>query len=747
MASGTVWEIVTMCFWSRLCAAALVFFLLPGSTSGQEPLAIARIAGGIEIDGIVDEPAWDSVPVLPAVAQTPTFGAPPSERTEFRLTYDDDHLYFSCRNYDSDVTGIRATSLRRDESSFSNDWCVINLDTFNDRETALIIGVSAAGVRTDAVFSNDALDPPNFSWNTFWDAAVSRDENGWYSEIRIPFSSLRFQDNGGKVVLGASFWRRIARKNEMITFPPISPQWGTYSVFKASQTRQIVLDGVYSRKPLYLTPYALGGVGRSHDLNDAETAYEPIDHTSREAGLDVKYGVTNNLTLDVTLNTDFAQVEADNQQVNLTRFSLFFPEKRLFFQERANIFEYSLGGVDRLFHSRRIGLVSGKQVRIYGGARLVGRIGRWDVGFLNMHSDAYEAASSENFGVLRLRRQVLNENSYVGGIVTSRIDTDGGYNVAYGLDGILRLFGQDFLTLDWSQTFEDDESVVSDPFERAFLRARWERRGQDGLTYVADVSRAGVAFHPGMGFLRRSDYVRIGDRISYGWRAGSESVLLRHTLGLTGFLFRRNEGGRIETAEIGPEWVVETKIGHVITLAAATMYDDLEDTFELSDNTMVPAGSYFFHSVKLAYSAPVGFLIRPDLQVEGGSFYDGWKFSTSITPTWNVSRHLRLSGRYGLDRVSFSERSQRFTAHIGRFRAEAMASSKFSVTAFIQYSSANDVAIANFRVRYNPREGTDLYVVYNEGRNTDRFNADPILPFVKERTLLVKYSYTFNLEF
>ena len=708
---------------------------------------IPRVVGTIEVDGIVEEPAWEAVPPLPAIVSTPTFGDPPSERTEFRLAYDDDYLYFSCRNYDSNVEGIRATSLRRDDGSFSNDWCVINLDTFNDKETTLVLGVTPSGIRTDVVFANDGQSAPNFSWNTFWDAAVHLNESGWFAEIRIPFSSLRFQDDEGRVVMGATLWRRIARKNEMITFPAISPQWGVLSVAKASQAQEIVFQDLYSRKPLYLTPYGLGGIGRSQELNDLETAYDAVDRTVREAGLDLKYGITSNLTLDLTANTDFAQVEADDQQVNLTRFSLFFPEKRLFFQERAGVFDYSLGGLDRLFYSRRIGLVEGQQVRIYGGARLVGRIGRWDVGLLDMHTDVSEEHPSENFGVLRVRRQVLNENSYVGAIATSRIARDGSYNVAYGLDGIVRLSGQDYLSLNWSQTFDDSEPDVSSAFDRAFARARWERRGIDGLTYVADVSRAGARFNPDMGFLLRSDYVRVGDRISYGWRPGRESVLLRHTLALNGFLFRRNGDGRIESAEVRPEWVAETKSGHSITLAAATTYDDLDEPFELSDTAIVPTGSYTFHSAAVGYDPPLGALIRPILRVEGGSFYDGWRFSARVSPTWNISRHLQLSGSYGIDRVSFPERDQRFTAHIGRFRTQVMLSSKLTATSFIQYSSAADIVVTNLRVRYNPREGIDLYLVYNEGHNTDRFSADPTLPAVQERTFLVKYSYTFNLEF
>ena len=724
----------------------LALSLVPGRSIAQDQFVVPRLQGTIQIDGVVDEAAWDAIPPLPAVMQIPTFNEPPSERTEMRLTYDDEYLYFSCRNYDRDIAGIRATSLRRDDGSFTNDWCVIILDTFNDKETTLLFGVSAGGVRTDLVITNDGQSTPNFSWSTFWDGAAHRNQEGWFAEIRIPFSSLRFQDDAGRVVMGVIAWRRIARKNELIIFPAIPPRWGLLpSLTGASRAQEVVFEDVHRRTPLYVTPYGLGGVGRTRSLNDAETAYDLVIDNASEAGLDVKYGITNNLTLDLTVNTDFAQVEADNQVVNLTRFSLFFPERRLFFQERASVFDFSFGGVDRLFHSRRIGLVEGKRARIFGGARLVGRVGAWDVGFLDMQTDGTATLPSENFGVVRLRRQVFNPNSYVGGIVTSRATVDGGYNAVYGLDGIVRPFGEEYLTWNWAQSFDDADAGGVDVFDRSFARLRWERRGIDGFTYGFDISRAGDTFNPEMGFLSRSDYVRVGDNISYGWRPGAESILLRHTLTLNGFAFRRNAGGRVESAEVGPQWAFETKAGHILTLAGATIYEDLDELFSLSDDTDVPAGSYTFHTGSLRYQAPNADLFRPNVRIEAGSFFDGWRVSASFTPTWNTSRNLLLSGTYSVDRVRFSQRDQAFTAHVVRGRSQVMVNHALSGVALIQYNSAANIVLANFRIRYNPREGQDLYLVYNELRNTDRFGSIPMLPVVPQRTFLVKYSHTFTL--
>jgi hypothetical protein len=731
-----------------------ILFIVGGALSpifslaaAQENHIVPRAFGPIDLDGRVEEQAWLAVEPLPAVQQIPTFRSTPSERSEFRLIYDDRYLYFSCRNFDSDPAGIRATSLLRDDPSFTNDWCAVNLDTFLDRETSVVFAVSPSGVRTDVVFEQDAETAPNFGWNTFWDGVAHRNADGWSIEIRIPWSSLRFQqDADGHVAMGLTAWRLIARKNEMITYPPVSPEVGSMSVFKASQSAIIEFEDAPALRPLYITPYGLGGMGSTTDLNDAETEYISDANRVTEVGLDIKTGLAENATLDLTANTDFAQVEADDQQVNLTRFSLFFPERRLFFQERSAVFDFSLGEVNRVFYSRRIGLdEDGHPLRIYGGARFVGRIGGWDVGALDMHADAEETRGSENFGVVRLRRRVVNDNSYVGGIVTHRRAADGSYNLVYGVDGIFRVRDQDYLTVTWAQSFDDEDDAATGFFDRGFTRVRWERRSIDGLTYAADVSQAGTAFSPGMGFLRRADYLRIGDRIGYGWRAGPDSPILRQQVELGALVFRRNDLELIETAEFSPEWSLETKSGGIFAVNGTLTYDDVGNGFELSDDAEVIGGDYTFVSGGASFTASTTALLRVDLSALAGQFYDGWRVSGAIAPAWNVSRHMQLSGTFSVDHIWFPDRQQEFTGRIVRLRAQLMASAVLTATALVQYNSAEDVVIGNLRVRYNPREGIDLWIVYNERQNTSRFREYPALPLVGERTLLIKYQHTVNL--
>jgi len=712
--------------------------------SASAAVTVPRLAGPVTLDGRVDEPAWQAVPVLAATQMWPTEGATPSERTEFRVAYDDDYVWFSCRNFDREPDGIRATSLRRDDGSLSNDWCVLSLDTYGDGESLTLFGVSPAGVRTDVVFSDDG-DTENFTWNTYWDAEAARDGAGWSVEVRVPISSLRFQVMNDTTRMGLLVWRGLARRNELITWPAVPNRWGQLSMLKASQAGQAVFVGLRSRTPVYVTPYGLTGGGLTHERDSVGAPWmgrHPFEH---EAGLDVKAGLTRNLTLDLTVNTDFAQVEADDQQVNLTRFSLFFPERRLFFQERNSIFEVPLGGSDRVFYSRRIGLVSGEPVRIYGGGRLVGRVGGWDVGLLDMQADR-PGAGTDNAGVLRVRRQVFNANSYAGGIVTSRLGSTGAYNVTAGADAIVRAFGQDYVSLVLAQSFDDTDSAGLDAADRGMARVRWERRGQFGLLYELEGAWAGAAFDPALGFVSRRDVSRASGSLAWGARGAGGSWLQRRTVSVGSSVWVRNADGRTESAETSAQLEFQARRGHTFSVGANATHEDLDAAFDLADSVTVPAGTYDFATVQVDYASPNVATFRPIVGLEAGRFYDGTRVSVRVSPTWRMSRGVTVSGTWALDRIRFDSRGQSLTAHVARLRAQVATSRALSASAFVQLNSAADVVITNARVRYNPREGVDLYVVFNEARNTHRFAESPALPRIDSRTLLVKYSHALRLE-
>lgn len=711
---------------------------------------ITRIDSPVVLDGRIDEPAWKAIESLPMKQRNPHFGEEPSDKTIVLIGHDDDYLYVAALMYDSEPEKIQTVSMQRDVWTYSADNFFINIDSFNDHDNSRLFLVTPAGTRTDVEFLHDAEGAPlrntNTSWNTVWDVSSVRTSEGWFAEIRIPFSSLKFQVVDGKVIMGIAAARWNARKFETSMFPLVPQEFGTWGMMRPSQTHDVVFEGIRSRKPLYITPYLIGGWEQANDLNEAETAYTRAHRAKHEGGLDIKYGVTNNLTLDLTLNTDFAQVEADDQQINLTRYSLFFPEKRLFFQERSGNFDFGFEEQNSLFYSRRIGLHEGNQVRIYGGGRLVGRIGSWDIGILNMQTEKVDELPSENFGVIRLRRQVLNPNSHVGGMVTTRIGVDGTWNTAYGIDGILRIFGDDYFSLKWAQTFDDAKSSELFSLAPARIFVDWERRKTAGLYYKLNYSRAGEDYQPALGYENRQDFTRFGDSIQYGWIPGKESKLLNHGVYLEGFAYLQNSDRSIESAEIGPGWRFDTKGGATGTFSFKRHLEDVKEEFSFSDDAKVPAGRYAYYEFEGTYDTPRAAKLRLSSTMNAGTFYDGNRFSLSVNPIWNVSQHIYLDYFHLINRLSFADRGQEFVGHVVRLRARFMPTIKHTFSAFVQYNSANDLILTNVRYRYNPREGNDFYVVYDEGFNTDRQREIPFLPLTRNRTIMVKYSYMFNVQ-
>ncbi|OGU07473.1 MAG: hypothetical protein A2W29_08950 [Gemmatimonadetes bacterium RBG_16_66_8] len=721
---------------------ALVVYAAP--VAAQDTLRIHRLTGPIVLDGQVDEPAWQEVPVVPITLFSPQYRAEPTERTELRVAYDDAYLYVSGRLYDSSPRSVRTNTLYRDAYS-GDDLLGIVLDTYNDHQTGSWFVVNPAGVRTDRSLSNDAEMtngmPMNPDWNAFWDVVTSQNGEGWFAEMRIPFSSLGFQDVNGRVVMGMALYRFIARKNERQIYPDIPPSAGGLAFAKPSRMQRVVLEGVYRRQPVYVAPYGLGGWRRNAALNDASTAYDVTRAYTGEAGLDVRYSPTSNLSLDLTANTDFAQVEADDQQVNLTRFSLFFPEKRQFFQERASIFDFGMGGFSRLFHSRRIGLVDGQPIRLLGGVRLVGRIGGADLGVLNMQTAAAAGQPSENFGVARVRQQVLNPYSTLGGMITTRVGEDGGDNVATGVDAVIRPVGDEYVTVKAARTFEGGAGGPSLAAATRVLLG-WERRTQGGLSYSAEAIRSGAAYNPGIGFELRSDFTSLGGYLQYLWFTGPETPFRSLAVNGGGLGFRRNNDGTTESGSLGPGLRAEFKNGGELNLKYRANYESVLDSFDLTDGVPVPPAAYWFHEGELAYRAPLSTSFRPSFVAVAGQFYGGYRVSFTANPAWNPSRHLELGVDYGFNAIRFPDRELSVDVHLLRLRVQTAYDAHLSLSTFWQYNSATDVASVNARLRYNVREGNDLWVVYNEAVNTDRLARSPIPPVSQGRAVMAKYTHT-----
>lgn len=741
----------------RFVLLIAVLYLHTKNIFGQETIKLVRTTSPIVVDGIPHEAAWEAVKPFPMVQYEPVFKGTLSEKTDIRVTYDDEYLYVAAKMFTEDPSTIVANSLYRDSYSGDDVFAII-LDPFNDDQNALRFFTTPAGVRFDQSISNDAnsvagSNAVNGSWNTFWDASSTIHEDGWYSEMRIPFSSIGFQSSDGIAEMGLIVYRWLTHHNERHIYPAIPPLWEDGNI-KPSQAQDVIITGADSKKPVYFTPYVLGGFTRLNELGSDSLDYFYNDDVKAELGFDLKYNITSNLTLDLTVNTDFAQVEADDQQLNLTRFSLSFPEKRQFFQQRSGLFDFNFGNT-RVFYSRRIGLdSSGNQVRILGGARLTGKINDLDVGFINLQTGQSDEIDSENFNVLRVKKNVLNTSSYVGGIFTSRLGVNGSSNIAMGLDGDFNIFGDDFIEVRVSQTIDNSvtEENRFDFEDNSIFRITWQRRASIGWFYRFFVNRTGAEFNPGIGFFRTvntSDYFY---RLGYGWLGEEESIYRQHSVNIGSYNIFQNDTYDLRSRFISLEWNTDFK--SIGSAAAQIRYNQEHllpsEDFNLAGKIYIPVDDYDFFESNFSYRSPNSKKLRINTTFEYGKLFDGRRVQLEVEPELVANIHWEFGGSYQITDLDFPETQgrdkEKFTAHLGQVRAQYALNKKFSTSAFIQYSNIEELAGVNFRFRYNFSEGRDLWFVINEQSYTakDQRNLGlPRLPALQSGSVLIKYNHTF----
>jgi len=374
---------------------------------------------------------------------------------------------------------------------------------------------------------------------------------------------------------------------------------------------------------------------------------------------------------------------------------------------------------------------------------MIARSSGWDVGLLSMQTARDLGLLSENHSVVRIRKQVFNPQSYAGGMVTSRIDERGNYNLTYGLDGIFKLWGDDFLNINIAQTTDSDVNTSTFNHESIRLRTGWQRRTYTGLSYNLSYNYTGNLYDPAMGFQLRSNYMRFGDRVSWGWQPGTDSPLHRIRASLNGALYLSNDNRHLETSELGPSVELTWKRGDYATGEILYITEDIPATFNLSDDAEIPAGLYRFTEARLSYHTPRGKPLRAIFIVRGGGFFDGTRFTASMQPTWDPSRVINLDIFYQFNRIEFSDRHQDLTAHIVRLRTEFTFNTRLTLSSFIQFNSANDLGVLNIRFRYNPKDGNNFYLVCNETLNANRDRLSPRLPVSDNRAVMLKYDYTF----
>ena len=743
-----------------------VFCLSYCISYGQEPYKPYRITDDIVLDGKLDEQVWQLTPSEDAfMQQSPQAGAAATEKTIYRIVYNDDYLYVGITCFDTEPDNLTRLALNRDYALGDDDGTGLIIDTYRDKTTGLGFLANTLDARWDATFSQDGTSS-NDSYNTYWDAVTAIQPYGYSTEYRIPFSSLRFETKS-EVIMGIRISRMIKRKNELITSPPCDPSTqGAWS--NLSFAREVVFTNLVSRTPFYISPYAIANFNRFNILNADSTAYvaqtefmqrknfddiEIVDKIISNIGIDAKYGITKNLTLDLTLNTDFAQAEVDDRIINLSKYEVNLPEKRSFFLESANNLSFGFPSGNTLFISRKIGRENGLIVPIIGGARLTGKANGWQMGALNMQTlgIADEGISPHNFTVLRTRKDIDSLGSFVGGIITNKINTDTSNtsNQSVGLDFVKR-FNQQF-TVEGGVASTLINLQANDFIDASYLHLGVFKSAVTGFTYNSTLDFLGKEIRPDMGFIDDNNYGNSRTQLTYRVRLPESSKLQYMYLISTNNYRWRFDTHKRETHAIDLWPGVQFKNGMEINFSLFEYkIDSLPFDWELDENNAIAAGTYTNWNNSLEIYSPSQSALRLALIGVYGGFYSGQKLTLMPNINYYINAHLNFSLYYEFNNINFDTYltdtvSTQFVSNLIRWNVTYNFTTKVSLRFYVQYDDLSDLVSANLRFRYNPKEGTDLFIVYNQGTNTDVTRLDPHLPVVDNQAVTVKFIKTFEL--
>ena len=710
---------------------------------GNATVRAIRLTEPIRLDGRLDEAVYQTVLPLTGFLQTlPDEGEPATEETEAWITFDDENIYVSGRLWDSaPESEWVANEMRRDSPQLrNNDTFSVLFDTYYDRRNAVLLYTNPVEARFDAQVTNDGN--ANADWNMIWDARTGRFEGGWTVEMQIPFKSLRYRP-GKSQTWGVQLRRGIRRKNEWahLTQAPRSAVRGNNggsAILRVSVAGTLVgLEAPEASRNLEVKPYAISG---------AKTDRAAIPATSNDgyvdAGLDVKYGVTENLTADFTVNTDFAQVEADEQQVNLTRFELSFPEKREFFLEGQGIYQFASSQITSssgsentptLFFSRRIGLESGELVPILAGGRVTGKVGSFDVGALSIQTGKDEGLGIEstNFTVLRLRRDVFRRSS-IGALFTGRSASTvaDGSNQTFGLDASFSFFDDFYLTGYYAET------------RTLGLRAD-DQSYQGSFNFISDLWGAalehlqvGENFNPEVGFLRRRGFRETVAYARFSPRPASIEAIRKLTFQVSMDYLENAEGRFVESRQGQGRLQIEFESSDLLDLTYTDSYEFLDEDFRVGGVTL-PPGRYAFRDLGVSFGFGLQRWYSGTLAVQRGSFYNGDKTTVGLRAgRVSLSERLSLGSTLSLNWVDLPEGS--FRTDLAVTRINYAFTPRMFLGGLVQYNSGNDSFSTNLRLRWEYRPGSELFIVYTEARDTDVFDRFSEL---SNRGLTVKVNY------
>lgn len=705
--------------WRTIALAMIPVLLLPAVNADAAPgarptLNAQRLSIAPTLDGnVLDDAAWFGLEAATGFRQTrPDEGAAASQRTEVFVGYTDDTLYVGVVAYDTNPGAIVASDSRRDASLDDSDSFRMIIDGFKDRQNGLVFGTNPAGnqydgqlVKESTGFSSASGSGFNLNWDAPWEVATTIGDYGWSAEFQIPFRSLRY--GGGDVQnWGINFQRNIRRNdNEIVFWAPLDRQFSILRVYDAG-----TLSGIEPppQRSLLVTPYALGRVGKG----------EGFDGTlqEEELGIDIKYTVTPSLTLDLTYNTDFAQVEVDDQQVNLNRFNLFFPEKRPFFLENAG--QYTVGTPQEVefFFSRNIGIdANGLPTPIVGGARLSGKIGQsTNVGLLHMRTEDVPGEAPQNdFSVVRLNRELENRSSF-GAVFINRAG-DGSllaageedYNRTYGIDG--RWGFGDYGTISgWAGK---TETPGRDGDDYAY-NIRMNYNSPDWSNNLA-FTKVSEDFNPEVGFLNRRAYRKGEGTLLYRYRPKDVAGLLelRPHVSYRGWwdLEGKQETGFLHL-DNHFEWRNSTELHTGVNFT----YERVKEPFELIDGVQVPVGEYDNSELQLVLMSDKGKAFYGEIRSFTGGFFNGERNTLRPTLRYRVGETFSTELAWNYNRIDLPTEDGAFNINAGQLRLTYSFTPKVLLQALFQYDDRSDRVGMNVRFSVLQQANAGLFVVYNE---------------------------------
>ena len=704
---------------------------------GRVTLRAFRLAEPLTVDGVLDDPVYDQVPAADGFTQQePIEGAPASESTRVWVFYDDDSLYVAAELAEDHPELLMANEMRRDQRNIHwGDSFSVIIDTFYDRRNGFLFHTNALGALFDAQVTDERNT--NSDWNTVWWTRSQRLDGFYTVEIRIPFRSLRYAA-GGPQIWGINFRRRIKHNNEQVFFTPTPQAYDRFALLRLSNAATLVgLEAPAGSRRMELKPYAIGS--QSHvPLSDINNEW------SGDVGADFKFGVTDGLTADVTWNTDFAQVEDDETQVNLSRFSLFYPEKREFFLEGQGVFDFGgretrfFGGptdVPIPFFSRSIGISGGSAVPILGGARLHGRAGAYQMGLMNIQTGDVGGldVESTNFSAFRMKRDLFSRSN-IGVIATHRnISADGsGANSLYGVDG-------NFAPTEYIR-FNTFYMATSEPeVETGHNAASYMgqfRYDTDLIDVTAERLYLGGDFNPGMGFVRRRDFTKNGGSFQVAPRPRGIEAIRQIELKAEVNNYDRPDG-ELETREyrFDASAILESSdrlmFDHTIT------DERLLEGFELSSDVAVPAGDYRFSRTGVRIRMGSHRRVSGFLRYEWGNFFGGTRQEVSYMGRAEVNQRFSLEPNISLNWIEVPGGEVR--AQVSRLRVTYTVSPRSFLGALVQYNSAAELYSANVRFRWEYSPGSDLFVVFSTNRD-----GNDGLSGLSDRALVVKFTRLFR---